>query len=1055
MAEGTGQEMLGDLFLGGGMLGGGPSGGSGGGAGGAMVGDWFVGDDMLGGAPSGDGDGGGGGGPGVTGEAGNAAGEATVSGSLDILSVFPVEAEVQADATVSGTLSLPVWSASGVSAGESAFDPAKHVAYQPNLRLGDPATAPFQEQFDARPDFPHLDGDHWFYDHWFAEHGNAATHTWGDSTGAVDVQGGRGRIFARGYNSPSAYARVMARTQELGDIDLTFEHEFNTGFAAEYEFWFHTDGTWSARSASGRPRNGYRVIFYSTVVRLYRVVNGGSTLLGEILRDYTYDDLEKVRIQTVGSRIWLKVWDGLSPEPGSWDVEVEGGGRGYGYLQWLTEVAYGGGSAGSLGNWSRAYLDNISVIRVDQPLLAQSDGEATVAGDLSLPTLFNPEDVVGESTVVGEAEVHLLSGGLIACDSEVQGTISRAVPLEAGAIVGQTTLPDVEIDLFNYGGVFYGESIVTADPDVEYDLTVDAMACESVVDGDLTYWVEVGLDEIGCSSDVEASFDVHMLPGGVCAGESEVEAHLWYLDGLVPLGGEAAGESTPTGSIVGFFSVSVDDIACSTVLAANLTYWKPLGDAYVEGSAEVTGQFEIYTIPPGPIDCASEVTAHLDGEWVYRGEILCEAEVELHMVITTHFLPGPVEGEATVTNKGVWLDPHDLYVDRINGRTAFRSEGRYLVLNLNRGMGGRTTTPDTANADDHPYTGTRFLDAILGMPVIIGLYQADRAQGLSEVIANLFINEGGQANCNSRVEGLINLAVEKFLAGETTGHDALFYDIPMSALPEYFRPEPPPYVLEALRESLDATDVYMAGTEENRYIRIRSGTIPCGAFFPWVDFWRRGDLEPQVSGGETFVGQYFEGDSQGRVNVHPTGHQTWYRPAGYFVETTGFNTLGLFATTSTEDDQYSLPYSYPSTHPEYVEGGDNRTEYGDNVFTERRAGQTWHEQIPDPHPDYFHGYCGTRFVSTIDGSNSVDLFWEPKNALYALIDGVAEVIGDFIIIRYRTITVLGNVARKADLSALIEGNIAKSPDTRMPFTRQPRRKARELEKVRSGNTLYT
>ena len=580
----------------------------------------------------------------------------------------------------------------------------------------------------------------------------------------------------------------------------------------------------------------------------------------------------------------------------------------------------------------------------------------------------------------------------------------------------------------------------------------------SVVVGNLGYSVDLEAEPIEGDSDVQGEMEVYFLAPGPIEASADVDAHLWFLDGILPLRAQSDGRTDIDPMVTGFFSVILDPITASASIDANLTYWKPLGTAFADGSSSVIGDFDIYTIPPGIISGSSEIQADVTGDWQYAVDIFGQSALSIHMLVETFFLPGQINGSATVVGTRFTIAPHDLIIDQINGSTSFREYGIYNRLNLDRGLFAE------------PIQGsTSFEQAILGMPVVIGLYQADRAEGWSKLTANLFVNEGGQANCNSRVDALLivqPMPDEWSLAGMTTGtvgppgahgNDSRRWDyIFLDDLPDYYRPEP-------TQEVLDAMGYEAALSTSQGQRRIGRKNLPCGASFLWVDFWRRGDLEPQASHGEGFVGQYFPGTGNPpRVNVHPlqgiVSQTQWWRDPGYFVETTGFNTLGLYAKTSTEEDQYTMPYSWPDWHPEWTPPGpgvSNTTPYRNQIIQEIRSGQSWHEPMYDPHPGFFHGICGARFISTLDGSNSAYMDLMLKNAMWGLFEGSSSVIANFIILRFRTMTVEGNIARKEDLTALIAGAVAKSPESRIPGVRQPQRNARELERVRSAKTLYT
>lgn len=1045
MAGGSeaGNEMLGDGMLGGSMLGGGPASGSEGGPGGGMLGDWHVGDDMLGGGPSGTGEGGGGGGGGVSGEAGVVRGEAKVTGSIELITIHDVAAEPSGQASVSGFLGLPhVEGAIDEIAGEAEADGL--------LRLQEQGF-PWTETFDvADADYPQTDGDRWHDDNWFTYHW---VHQGGSVSDAItDIQSGRGRIYAIGQGNRRVVARAVSRHQPIADSDIIFKHSASVSWGGAYILGFRVDGRFTSDAPGAYPRNGYSLRFASgsSDTWLRRHTNGSTSNIESF--DVGGIDDHYVRVLTLGNRIRIKSWHVDDPEPEDWLVDyTDDSMPPPGVLSYQVSL----GSNSSSTHVTQAHLDDITIDRIEVELEPeQIDGDSAIEGDLNFPLPVEGESD-GESTVEASLDVHIL-GGESEGDSEVEALLGITVPVE-GTANGEASVAAPSLEVFSYQGQADGETEIEASLEVDYEFTGDS-SCEADVEGDLSFWVEIGTDsteEIAGSSEVEASFDVHLLSGGAIKGESEAEAHLGWLDGIARLLPEEVESRTETieARLSGDFRAQVDPIEGTTEIDPNLSYLQIIDEpSHAHGEATVEGNFEVHLLSGGEIECSSEIEVDLGGEYLWRGQAEGESHVDVIAgpFIETFFLPGEIHGEAIVFGGEFRVAPHDLEIDPINGHTQFRSEGRYLRLNLDREL--------EAEIDGE----TSFEQAILGMPVVIGPYQADRAEGQAKVVANLFLNEGAQANCNSRVSAQLMLLHERYMEAITTGDSStyFYFDLPGGQY-DYWRPQITEHVLDLIAETFNADWADLQETSSGSRIRVRNGHIPCGSAFLWADLWDRGVLEPQASRGWAGVGKEFP---QGR-NVHPTAfndtplsstsvYSSWNRGPGYFVEAMEFNVLGLRAMTSTEDDQYTMPLSWPDWHPNYTPRN-NSTPYGSQITSNIRAGQMWHEPMVDDHEGFFHGRCGARFHSTVDGSNSVDMYVELKNALYAIIQGDASAVASFIVLRYRTMTVLGNLARKMDLDVSVTGLVSKSDRSRTSSGGRPRGQPQELRKVTSGKTLYT
>lgn len=1044
----AGDGMLGQLLLGGSILGGGGSGSASGRAGvSGTLGAFFLGSDLLGAAEPVGAGGGGGGAVAGTGFSARINGGSEVTGSVEITKNLPLEGLAAGDSSPEAFLNSDLDLRFSVIAGEAASTSSL-------LRL-DAQGFPWAEDFQTPAiDFPQGEGESWNLDNWFVVESGSVTSSVNRRT---VIEDGRGLIeVTRSGGSQVPLAVTTRADNPFGDFDLSFSFEVESeGVGTHYPYiGFRTDGLWNG----ARPLNGYSVLLTGESSTLMRSIEGSNTSIatwnhGLIEGEHLF------RIYMIGGRIRLKVWAVADPEPAEWSLDfVDPTPVPSGYLSFRLSH-----TGASFSGTSRIYLDDILIERIPVFLEAAVTGETSfLSAQLTYPQPLDSEFTT-ESQVVASLDAHSLPGGEINGVADVQAQIY--LESELGGEVDSASEVTADIETFAYGGLSEGSSELAGTPTVAYDdVRLDEFAGDSNVTADVTFWVEISLNPFDCSSEVAAALDVYMLSGALIPCESDVAAHLWYLDGIVPLSAGAAGSAATTGAVIGFFSASVDVIQGMTSFAnALLTYWKPMAPEVVVGSSSVEGDYDIYTIPPDPIECSSEIYARLDGDWNYTGIAEGFSDLFLTMEVDTYFLPGVSNGSASVIEFGFTLRPHDLQVGQIEGSSSFKSVGSgFLVLNLNRDLAGEVTTPLTSNDDDHPYTGTRFIQAILGMPVVIGLYQADRANGLAEVVANLFVNEGGQANCNSRVEGLLTELREVALAGTTNDPPsgaARFVTFLLSDLPDYYRPEPPQVVLDAIGATMTGTP-----GAANRGIRVSKGE--CGSGFLWVDFWRHGDLEPQVSAGSSGLGTYYEDGK----NTHPltspnndshiSGVRSgWNRAPGWFVDSHyySFNYMGLYASTSTEEDQYTMPLSWPSDHPLYRSGpnNSNTTPYGSAITSNINSGIMYHEPLYDDHEMFFHGICGARFVSTLDGSNSIDMDLELKSSMWGLIAGIGEVVGDFIVLRFRTMTVQGNLARKADRVAYIEGSTSKSPNARIPHARQRGDSARELEKVRSGNTLYT
>lgn len=643
-------------------------------------------------------------------------------------------------------------------------------------------------------------------------------------------------------------------------------------------------------------------------------------------------------------------------------------------------------------------IDGDVVVAADlgQHLLqgGQADGEATVTEQFTLEVALDPSAIEGFSTVSNtDLGVTIWIAGSPAGDSTVTSEVGLIIDDLVGDPAGETafagnfdiyTIPPQPIiagveEIFatlnlegDFGGFPMGEASLVVDPDVIYVLEASTSDGDTVLDANLTRWVELsGGTSNGDAVVEDTALIVYMLSGGLIEGESDVAARLYYAEGFVPLYAKPTGEATAVGHMKMRSFMRHDPIVAGATIVATLYYLEELEGAAEASSTVTTTDFDIYTIPPTPIITGSEVIAHLEGVYGYRGEMEGSSTVTLTvpLLMETFFFPGPIHGETTVTTGLFYIEPHDLMVQRINCSTTFER------VNLHRGV--------WMNA--RPKGESIVARAPLGKPIVIGIYTVDFARGESTVtVTQLIVNMGGQSN------------------GDNRGNGDLFV--------------------------LKHSDLPGA---------ISQGSSTLGP----VDLWPRGWLEPEPSNGFTGVGTY----KPDGVNVHPfygsktkqlggytpAAIQAWNRAPGYFVDSDLFHTVALYATTSTEDDYYKVEHG------------------GSGWWNNYSPESAW--IVPDDlsRP---HRYCGARFVSTLDGSNSVDLFVELKNALYGHPSGASSVIAEFIVLKFRTMMVEGNVARVGDRTRVHSGIVSKSGQPHIPLSQ---RRNVELDDQRHPVPLFT
>ena len=641
----------------------------------------------------------------------------------------------------------------------------------------------------------------------------------------------------------------------------------------------------------------------------------------------------------------------------------------------------------------------------------EADGSATVTvTDLTDSILRATPGPAGVATVVGDPLGLAFNFKLVqtaAGEAQIFATFGGPVDLGTARADGLASL-SVDLSVYLSGGSATGSATVTGD--VSRHILAGSITCTSTVTANLTGDIFRMSGEADGSSSLTGLLGIIFQVAAAPAGDSTVTGIFYYL---ILVGGTSAGSGQVSVTVT-VYNMSPQTSAGSATVVGDYSFVGPqhfytnvAGDSTVVAAMRWRG-----VLLPGGITGSATVHGEVRRLWTLAGLPAGDSTVAGDYQIYT-IPPGPIVGVCTVTTSGMVVQGH--LRGEADGSTTFGTDARgmYDAYTLAAPQTSNGVATARAYLYDYPQdfepvtigTTATITGAIVLAPLSLKASTSTGVASFSSAVLGLaFFFSGGRADGSAAITFAL-LQIND--AGLSRGSALVVAQVSAAAGGTSISRGFATFIL--------GPSFTLAGDLQGKTVDSWSGV---GTWHPGgstqIIVTQEIDQPPPVQTGTDFTGHPIYGSTAGVQEPSFPRFNSEHINVGYWdgTYTYGPTESGALIT----DPETGLQH--------YVKVGALKRQ-----FSLADPGQLGGWYV-DTRSYRTRGPWGTSAGST---AVTADLFVEAKNALYGKPVGVATVTVMLLRLAARLLAATGNVALAVAMSHVFSGNAAKSTSPQVPI----------------------